>query len=49
MHKGRALSNAIRKLELNTICNAYSNESPFEYNISILECGGGLMAYLFWF
>ena len=29
-----------RKLELNTIYNAYSNESPFKYNISILEWGG---------
>ena len=40
MHKSRALSYAIRKLELNTINNAYSNESPFKYNIIILEWGG---------
>ena len=28
-----------RKLEINTICYAYSNESPFKYYINIL--GGG--------
>ena len=41
MYKSRALSCAIRQLELNTIYNAYSNESPFKYDISILEWGAG--------
>ena len=40
MYKSRALSYAIRKLELNTIYDAHSNESPFKYDISILEWGG---------
>ena len=40
MYKSRALSYAIRKLELNTIYDAHSNESPFKYDISILEWVG---------
>ena len=31
MHKSRAVSHAIRKLELNTIYDAYSNKSPVVY------------------
>ena len=36
MYKNRVLIFAFRKLELNVIYNAYSNESPFKYYISIL-------------
>ena len=43
MHKSRALSYAIRKLELNTINDAYLNESPFKYNMIILEWDGVLI------
>ena len=39
IHKSMALTYAIRKLELNTINDAYSNKSPFKYNIIILEWG----------
>ena len=39
IYKGRALDFAFRKLELDTIYNAYSNESPFKYYISTF--GGG--------
>ena len=38
IYKGRVLDFAFRKLELDTIYNAYSNESPFKYYISVLAC-----------
>ena len=41
IYKGRALDFAFRKLELDTIYNAYSNESPFKYYISVLGGGRG--------
>ena len=34
IHKSRALNFAFRKLELNTIHNIYSTESPFKYYMS---------------
>ena len=39
--KSRPLNFAFRKLEFDTIYNAYSNKSPFKYYISILGVGGG--------
>ena len=44
--KSRALNFAFRKPEFNTIYNAYSNELPFKYYISVLEGGGGSEAML---
>ena len=41
IYKSRALDFTFRKLEFDMIYNAYSNESPFKYYISILG-GGGL-------
>ena len=41
IYKSRALNFTFRKLEFDTIYNAYSNESPFKYYISILGGGGG--------
>ena len=42
IYKSRALNFAFRKLEFDTIYNAYSNKSPFKYYISILGGVGGL-------
>ena len=42
IYKGRVLDFAFRKLELDTIYNAYSNESPFKYYISVLGGGGSV-------
>ena len=53
IYKSRAIHFAFRKLEFDMIYNAYSNESPFKYYISILGGGvgvGGLrpcLCYLF--
>ena len=41
IYKSRALNFAFRKLEFDTIYNAYSNKSPFKYYISVLGEGGG--------
>ena len=46
IYKSRALNFTFRKLEFDTIYNAYSNESPFKYYISILGVGGGSEAML---
>ena len=42
IYKSRALNFAFRKLEFDTIYNAYSNISPFKYYISVL--GGAKLA-----
>ena len=42
IYKSRAIHFAFRKLEFDMIYNAYSNESPFKYYISILGGVGGL-------
>ena len=44
--KNRALNFAFRKLEFDTIYNAYSNELPFKYYISVLGGNGGSEALL---
>ena len=41
IYMSRALNFAFRKLEFDTIYNAYSNKSPFKYYISALGGGGG--------
>ena len=46
IYKSRAINFALRKLEFDMIYNAYSNESPFKYYISILRGGGGSEAML---
>ena len=46
IYKIRAIHFAFRKLESDTIYNAYSNESPFKYYISVLRGGGGSEAML---
>ena len=40
IYKSRAIHFAFRKLDFDMIYNAYSNESPFKYYISILRGGG---------
>ena len=40
IYKSRALNFAFRKLEFDTIYNAYSNILPFKYYISIFGGGG---------
>ena len=48
IYKSRLLNFAlIRKLGFYTIYNAYSNESPFKYDLGILGRFGGLRPYLF--
>ena len=47
IYKSRALNFAFRKLEFDTIYNAYSNKSPFKYYISVLGGVGGLRPCLF--
>ena len=43
IYKSRALNFTFRKLEFDTIYNAYSNKSPFNYYISILGGGGWVL------
>ena len=49
IYKSRALNFAFRKPEFDTIYNAYLNESPFKYYISVLGGVGGLRPCFFCF
>ena len=47
IYKSRTLNFVFRKPEFDTVYNAYLNESPFKYYISVLGGVGGLRPCLF--